>query len=42
MTMGGEETRFEWLESAVLEREEEGWKIDRLQSAPVRVEGPGA
>lgn len=40
MEMGGQERRFDWIESAVLERSGDGWKIDRLQSAPVRIEPP--
>jgi uncharacterized protein (TIGR02246 family) len=40
MTMEGQERRFDWIESAVLERGGEGWRIDRLQSAPVRIEPP--
>lgn len=40
MSMGGQERRFDWIESAVLERTGEGWRIDRLQSAPVRIEPP--
>lgn len=40
LVRGGDTTNLEWLESAVLLRGEEGWKIDRLQSTPV-VEPPG-
>ncbi|HUG40693.1 MAG TPA: nuclear transport factor 2 family protein [Longimicrobiales bacterium] len=43
LEMGGEESRFHWIESAVLQRQPDGaWKIDRLQSTPVSVEGPAA
>ena len=36
----GEESRFHWIEAAVLLRQPDGaWKIDRLQSTPVSVEG---
>lgn len=38
--VGGEESRFHWIESAVLNRQPDGgWKIDRLQSTPVSIEG---
>lgn len=40
MTVEGQERRFDWIESAVLERNDQGWRIDRLQSAPVRIEPP--
>lgn len=40
LNMEGEESRFHWIESAVLTRDlDGGWKIDRLQSTPVSVEG---
>lgn len=40
LEMQGEESRFHWIESAVLLRQPDGsWKIDRLQSTPVSVEG---
>lgn len=40
LRMEGQESRFHWIESAVLTRQPDGaWKIDRLQSTPVRVEG---
>lgn len=40
LNMGGQESRFHWIESAVLTRQPDGtWKIDRLQSTPVSVEG---
>lgn len=40
MTMQGQETRFHWLESAVLTRQPDGTLlIDRLQSNPVGIEG---
>lgn len=38
LVMNGRETELEWLESAVLLRTPEGWKVDRLQSAPVEAE----
>lgn len=37
--MEGQEMHLEWLESAVLLKQDEGWKVDRLQSAPVEGEG---
>jgi ketosteroid isomerase-like protein len=38
--MTGQESRFHWIESAVVLRQPDGsWKIDRLQSTPVSVEG---
>ena len=40
LDMAGEESRFHWIEAAVLLRQPDGaWKIDRLQSTPVSVEG---
>ncbi|MGH7480992.1 MAG: YybH family protein [Longimicrobiales bacterium] len=43
MTTDGQETRFHWLESAVFTRQPDGsWKIDRLQSNPVSIEGATA
>lgn len=40
LDMAGEESRFHWIESAVVLRQPDGgWKIDRLQSTPVSVEG---
>ena len=40
LDMQGEESRFHWLESAVLQRQLDGsWRIDRLQSTPVSIEG---
>ena len=40
LDMAGEESRFHWIEAAVLIRQPDGaWKIDRLQSTPVSVEG---
>lgn len=41
LEMNSERTRYEWLESAVLTRGEDGWRIDRLQSAPVRIQPEG-
>jgi hypothetical protein len=38
LTLEGEQARFEWLESAVFQKEGDLWKLDRLQSAPVRIE----
>lgn len=38
LEMNGEGTRYEWLESAVLTHGEDGWRIDRLQSTPVRIQ----
>lgn len=38
LSMDGQKSRYEWLESAVLEDGADGWKIDRLQSAPVAIE----
>lgn len=38
--MQDEESLFHWIESAVLQRQPDGsWKIDRLQSTPVSIEG---
>ena len=40
LQMQGEESRFHWIESAVLQRQPDGsWKIDRLQSTPMSIEG---
>lgn len=40
LEMQGAESRFHWIESAVLLRQPDGsWKLDRLQSTPVSVEG---
>lgn len=40
LDMDGQQTRFHWIESAVFNRDpDSGWKIDRLQSTPVTVEG---
>lgn len=40
LRMNGEESRFHWIESAVLTRRPAGvWKIDRLQSTPVSIQG---
>ena len=40
LDMAGQESRFHWIESAVLIRQPDGsWKIDRLQSALVSAEG---
>lgn len=36
--MEGQRTDLEWLESAVMLRQDDGWKMDRLQSTPVRAE----
>lgn len=36
MTAQGQRTEFEWLETAVLLRQGGTWRIDRLQSTPVR------
>lgn len=41
LVVNGEETAFEWLESAVLLRTEDGWRVDRLQSAPVEADPAG-
>lgn len=38
LTANGEERELEWIESAVLLRNEGGWRIDRLQSNPVHSE----
>jgi ketosteroid isomerase-like protein len=40
LNMAGQETRFHWIETAILTRQPDGsWKIDRLQSTPVSIEG---
>lgn len=40
LNMAGEESRFHWIETAILTRQPDGtWKIDRLQSTPVSIEG---
>ena len=40
LNMAGQESRFHWIETAILTRQPDGaWKIDRLQSTPVSVEG---
>lgn len=40
LNMDGQESRFHWIESAVFTRQPDGtWKIDRLQSNPVSIEG---
>lgn len=40
LNMAGEESRFHWIETAILIRQPDGsWRIDRLQSTPVSVEG---
>lgn len=40
LDLGGEESRFHWIETAILTRQPDGaWRIDRLQSTPVSVEG---
>lgn len=40
LRMQGEESRFHWIETAVLTRQPDGaWKIDRLQSTPVSIQG---
>lgn len=44
MTVGDQETPFDWVETGVLVRTDDGWRIDRLHSAPVDpdAEPPGA
>lgn len=42
LEVNGEGTRYQWLERAVLTRGADGWRIDRLQSAPVRIEPDGS
>lgn len=38
--MRDQESRSHWIDSAVLPRQQDGsWKIDRLQSTSVNVEG---
>lgn len=37
-TVGDRRMRIEWLESAVFEKDAEGWKIDRVHSSVVRRE----
>lgn len=40
LNMAGQESRFHWIETAILTRDTAGlWKIDRLQSTPVSIEG---
>ncbi len=40
LNMAGQESRFHWIETAILTRQPDGgWKIDRLQSTPVSIEG---
>ena len=40
LDMAGQESRFHWIETAILTRDSAGtWKIDRLQSTPVSIEG---
>ena len=40
LNMAEQESRFHWIETAILTRQPDGaWKIDRLQSTPVSVEG---
>ena len=40
LNMAGQESRFHWIETAILTRQADStWKIDRLQSTPVSIEG---
>jgi ketosteroid isomerase-like protein len=40
LNMAGQESRFHWIETAILTRQPDGsWKIDRLQSTPVSITG---
>lgn len=40
LDMGGQKSRLHWIETAILMRQPDGgWKIDRLQSTPVSIEG---
>ena len=40
LNMAEQESRFHWIETAILRRQPDGsWRIDRLQSTPVSIEG---
>lgn len=40
--MEDQRIELKWLESAVLLLQDDGWKMDRLQSTPVQTEPQGA
>jgi ketosteroid isomerase-like protein len=43
LNMAGQKSHFHWIETAILTRQLDGtWKIDRLHSTPVTVEGARA
>ena len=40
LNVAEQESRFHWIETAILRRQPDGsWRIDRLQSTPVSIEG---